>query len=126
GHYWCADLLGTRRYQEQISQGAGAAGARMIPARLLSIIPVGIGAVVLGMAWTASAQVQDAEHAPDRARGAVIAAQGTAAGAPACAQCHAFNGVADGSGAFPRIAGQSAHYLAKQLQYFASGIRDNA
>ncbi|WP_128970625.1 c-type cytochrome [Bradyrhizobium tropiciagri] len=97
----------------------------MNPARLSSIFAASIGAVVLSMAWTASAQIQTAEHAPDRAHGAVIAAQGTAAGAPACAQCHAFNGVADGSGASPRIAGQSAHYLAMQLQHFASGIRDN-
>jgi cytochrome c553 len=52
--------------------------------------------------------------APDVNRGAVIVAQGTAAGAPGCARCHAFNGVSDGSGAFPRIAGQSAYYLAKQ------------
>jgi cytochrome c553 len=56
----------------------------------------------------------------------VIAAQGTLNGAPACAQCHAFNGVSDGSGAFPRIAGQSAYYLAKQLRDFTSGIRVNA
>ena len=57
----------------------------------------------------------------DRERGAVIAAQGTAAGAPACAQCHAFNGASDGSGAFPRIAGQSANYLAKQMRDFSVG-----
>jgi cytochrome c553 len=98
----------------------------MIRERLLPIIPKGAGLVVLGLACTASAQIQNVEHTPDPARGAVIAAQGTTAGAPACAQCHAFNGVSDGSGAFPRIAGQSAHYLAKQLQDFASGIRDNA
>lgn len=60
------------------------------------------------------------------ARGAVIAAQGTAAGAPACAQCHAYNGVSDASGAFPRIAGQSGHYLGKQLEDFASGTRTSA
>ena len=65
-------------------------------------------------------RLADAEH------GAVIAAQGTAAGAPACAQCHAFNGVSDASGAFPRIAGQSAYYLARQLRDFASGVRTNA
>jgi cytochrome c553 len=59
-------------------------------------------------------------------RGAIIAAQGTATGVPACAQCHAFNGVSDGSGAFPRIAGQSAHYLAEQMRGFASGVRTNA
>ena len=60
------------------------------------------------------------------ARGAVIAAQGTVAGAPPCAQCHAFNGVSDASGAFPRVAGQSAYYLAEQLRDFASGMRSNA
>ena len=47
-------------------------------------------------------------------------------GAPACAQCHAFNGGSDGSGAFPRIAGQSAYYLGKQLRDFTSGVRANA
>ena len=60
------------------------------------------------------------------ARGAVIVAQGAVAGAPPCAQCHAFNGVSDASGAFPRLAGQSAHYLAEQLRDFASGLRSNA
>lgn len=60
------------------------------------------------------------------ARGAVIAAQGTPTGAPPCSQCHAFNGVSDASGAFPRLAGQSASYLAKQLRDFASGVRISA
>ncbi len=63
---------------------------------------------------------------PDAKHGAVIVAQGTAAGAPACAQCHAFNGVSDASGAFPRLAGQSAYYLAAQLRDFASGVRTSA
>jgi cytochrome c553 len=56
----------------------------------------------------------------------VIAAQGTPNGAPACAQCHAFNGSSDGSGAFPRIAGQSTHYLAQQMRDFRSNVRANA
>jgi len=67
-----------------------------------------------------------AAHGPDLQRGAVIAAQGTANGAPACAACHAFNGASDGSGAFPRLAGQSAFYLSEQLQSFYSGVRRNA
>jgi len=71
-------------------------------------------------------QAQGSERQPDPARGTVIAAQGTAAGVPPCAQCHAFNGSSDSSGAFPRIAGQSFSYLAKQLREFASGIRSNA
>jgi cytochrome c553 len=72
------------------------------------------------------AQAQSETRKPDAKHGAVIAAQGTAAGAPACAQCHAFNGVSDASGAFPRIAGQSAYYLCKQLSDFVSGARTNA
>jgi cytochrome c553 len=63
---------------------------------------------------------------PDPSRGGIIVAQGTSSGSPACAQCHAFTGGSDGSGAFPRIAGQSAVYLAKQLRDFRSGVRANA
>jgi cytochrome c553 len=63
---------------------------------------------------------------PDATHGAVIAAQGTPTGAPACAQCHAFNGVSDSTGAFPRVAGQSAFYLTEQLRAFRSGARLNA
>jgi cytochrome c553 len=69
---------------------------------------------------------QSAGRQPDPNHGAVIVAQGTAAGAPPCAQCHAFNGVSDASGAFPRLAGQSAYYLATQLRDFASGVRASA
>jgi cytochrome c553 len=69
------------------------------------------------------AQVQENEQI---APGAVIAAQGTPTGAPPCSQCHAYNGVSDASGAFPRLAGQSAYYLAKQLRDFASGVRTSA
>jgi cytochrome c553 len=84
------------------------------------------GALATGLAWEVSAQTQSGAREPDPEHGAVIPAQGTASGAPACAQCHAFNGVSDGSGAFPRIAGQSTYYLAKQLRDFISGIRVNA
>jgi cytochrome c553 len=69
---------------------------------------------------------QSAGRQPDAKHGAVIVAQGTAAGAPPCAQCHAFNGVSDASGAFPRLTGQSAFYLAAQLRDFASGVRASA
>ena len=69
---------------------------------------------------------QSAGRQPDTRHGAVIVAQGTAAGAPPCAQCHAFNGVSDASGAFPRLSGQPAYYLASQLRDFASGVRTSA
>jgi cytochrome c553 len=86
----------------------------------------GAVAASLGLAGSAWAQAPASPHVPDPKRGAVIAAQGTAAGAPSCAQCHAFSGASDSSGAFPRIAGQSVDYLAKQLRDFASGVRANA
>ena len=59
-------------------------------------------------------------------RGAEIVAHGTSAGAVACARCHGFDGLSDGSGAFPILANQSAAYLSKQLRDFASGTHLNA
>ena len=73
----------------------------------------GAAVVLAPLSAITLAQVQSAGRQPDTKHGAVIVAQGTAAGAPPCAQCHAFNGVSDASGAFPRLAGQSAYYLTK-------------
>jgi cytochrome c553 len=98
----------------------------MMLARPLHAAAAGIMAIALGLAWNASAQMLGDTRKHDSKRGAVIAAQGTAAGAPACAECHAFNGASDGSGAFPRIAGQSAYYLAKQMHDFTSNVRVSA
>jgi cytochrome c553 len=98
----------------------------MMLARPLHAAAAGIMAIALGLAWNASAQMLGDTRKHDSKRGAVIAAQGTAAGAPACAECHAFNGASDGSGAFPRIAGQSAYYFAKQMHDFASNVRVSA
>jgi cytochrome c553 len=83
-------------------------------------------AVFAALGITMLGQAQNTARQPDAKHGAVIVAQGTAAGAPPCAQCHAFNGVSDASGAFPRVAGQSAYYLARQLRDFASGVRASA
>jgi cytochrome c553 len=80
----------------------------------------------IGAAWFASALPESPIRQPDLGRGAVIAAQGVPTGVPACAQCHAYNGGSDGSGAFPRIAGQSPSYLEKELHDYASGVRLNA
>jgi cytochrome c553 len=84
-------------------------------------LTAGIGILCFG-----AAAAQPSIQRPQVARGAIIAAQGVAGRAPACAQCHAYNGASDGSGAFPRIAGQSAYYLAKELRDYASGVRTNA
>jgi cytochrome c553 len=87
---------------------------------------MGVAPVLALLAVMTAVQAQSRSHPADAKHGAVIVAQGTAAGAPPCAQCHAFNGVSDASGAFPRLAGQSAYYLAGQLRDFASGVRASA
>ncbi len=108
------------RWRYRLHRGVAAAALAALPAALAPAGPI-------PPAQSQSQALQPGvEHPPDLERGAVIAAQGTAAGAPACAQCHAFNGVSDASGAFPRLAGQSPEYLAKQLGDFASGVRSNA
>jgi cytochrome c553 len=85
-----------------------------------------IPAIVDYLANLKNVMSRSAGRQPDAKHGVVIVAQGTAKGAPPCAQCHAFNGVSDASGAFPRLAGQSAYYLAAQLRDFASGVRASA
>jgi cytochrome c553 len=44
---------------------------------------------------------------------------------PACASCHGPNGVGNGPGAIPHLAGQKATYVAKALRDFRSGSRAN-
>ena len=80
---------------------------------------------ILCLPWPVHVLAQDNKRPPDANRGAVIAAQG-AAGAPACAACHAFDGTSDTTGAFPRIDGQFASYLAQQMRDFVSSNRMNA
>jgi cytochrome c553 len=61
----------------------------------------------------------------DSQEGGRIVSQGTDRGAVACARCNGFDGAADGSGAFPDRAGQTAYYLAHQLHEYALGQRRN-
>jgi cytochrome c553 len=67
-------------------------------------------------------------HAADNnlQAGAQIVIHGTPRGAIACARCHGYDGMSDGSGAFPILTGQSAYYLTEQLRNFTSGKRQNA
>ena len=44
---------------------------------------------------------------------------------PACAGCHGPNGVGNGPGAIPLLAGQKADYTAKTLRDYKSGARTN-
>ena len=45
-------------------------------------------------------------------------------GVPPCQACHGAHG--EGNGVVPRIAGQHADYLKKQLEAFRSTLRENA
>lgn len=47
------------------------------------------------------------------------------ASAPVCQGCHGVHGEGNGAAAIPRLAGQSAEYLRKQLEDYASGDRAN-
>jgi cytochrome c553 len=61
----------------------------------------------------------------DIARGADIFTNGVAAaGIPPCVSCHGAN--AAGTDDFPRLAGQHAQYLLKQLHSFQSNLRNVA
>jgi cytochrome c553 len=84
-----------------------------------------IVAIATLMPWFGLVSAQDGKRAANADHGGVIAAQG-AASVPACAQCHAFSGASDSSGAFPKIGGQSAFYLEKQMHDYASSERANA
>jgi cytochrome c553 len=53
------------------------------------------------------------------------AAAPSAAPAPPCAACHGAHGEGMSAAHVPRIAGQSADYLQKQLDDYAAGTRDN-
>ncbi|UCF24067.1 MAG: cytochrome c4 [Ralstonia sp.] len=59
------------------------------------------------------------------ARGKEIFEHGLAAeGVPACASCHGAH--AEGNDTFPRLAGQHAAYLLRQIGVFKNGTRANA
>jgi cytochrome c553 len=90
-----------------------------------TIVYITVLCLAWAVPWPVPVSAQDNKRPADANRGAVIAAQGAAA-APACAACHGFDGTSDTTGAFPRIDGQSAPYLAQQMRDFASSDRMNA
>lgn len=64
-------------------------------------------------------------RSPDLQQGRDIVSNGSPEGAQACADCHKLDGTGDPSGAFPRLAGQAAFYLYKQLKDYQAGLRDS-
>ena len=46
-------------------------------------------------------------------------------GVPSCAGCHSPRGLGNNPAAYPRLGGQHADYIAKQLRAFRAGTRNN-
>ncbi|MEJ2060905.1 MAG: c-type cytochrome [Gammaproteobacteria bacterium] len=61
----------------------------------------------------------------DLATGKSIVMHGNGHGAPACAVCHGLHGAGKLAGHWPRLAGQHAAYLQKELHDFADQFRDS-
>jgi len=80
-------------------------------------------ATALGVPGAAAAQ---AEGRPDLQAGQQLASAGAPdKGVAACIGCHGAQGEGNAAGGFPRIAGQSQAYLAKQLGAYANDARVN-
>lgn len=79
-------------------------------------------------AGAASANVAPSPPPPagDPKAGEQIAAQGGGNGGLPCVSCHGQRGEGSPTAGFPRLAGQSADYLRRQLEDYASGTRKNA
>jgi cytochrome c553 len=76
----------------------------------------------LGVPGAAAAPAQGQ---PNVQAGQQLAASGTPNGVTACVGCHGAQGEGNAAGGFPRLAGQSAAYLGKQLGAYANGARVN-
>jgi thiosulfate dehydrogenase len=85
--------------------------------RLSGLVVMAVLAVPIRATAQATSPGQDA---------AAIARNGNGHGAPACVTCHGPRLLGNPALASPRIAGQSAPYVAAQLEALASGARKNA
>ncbi|MHB1084935.1 MAG: c-type cytochrome [Thiobacillus sp.] len=77
-----------------------------------------VGRAALLALCVSSAQAAEGE-------GAQIARAGNGKGADACSTCHGMDGAGMAVAGFPRLAGQNADYLAKQLRDMQQGLRSN-
>jgi len=93
---------------------------------VLSIAVVFVAVIMVASYLGAQTTIPNKSISNESQMAVRIVAEGTTRGVVACSRCHGFDGASDGSGAFPRLDGQSAQYLADQLRRFASGDRQNA
>jgi cytochrome c553 len=86
-----------------------------------------LGLIMLWVSIALAAVPSSAGETASVAQGQLIAVGGGPGGAGvACFSCHGLQGQGDAGGAFPRLAGLDAHYLAKQMDDYASGARADA
>ncbi|MGZ5200959.1 MAG: c-type cytochrome [Telluria sp.] len=79
-------------------------------------------AMALGQPGAAAAQTAGPAQVQ---AGEQVATKGAPNGVTACITCHGAQGEGNPAGGFPRIAGQSAYCLGKQLAAYANGARVN-
>ena len=79
-------------------------------------------ALVAAWCLPASALAQ----APDFEAGRAVVVGGEDASITPCFMCHGLDGVGGSAGAFPRLTGQAAFYMYKQLVDYAAEARPNA
>ena len=84
---------------------------------------LGMTVVSLLLGWLASSEAADAADPREIARGRAIAEGAELPDDLRCSRCHGALGTGRPGDEAPRIAGQPAFYLEKQLQDFASGRR---
>lgn len=75
--------------------------------------------------WLAALWLASIAGAHAAASGEAIALHGSSHGAPACVSCHGAHGEGNSAAGFPRLAGQPAAYLVKQLRDYAAGGRSS-
>jgi cytochrome c553 len=90
------------------------------PARTFAGFAVG-SLLIAAMACSLAAASPRASASP----AAAAPAAGSAAATPPCEACHGAHGEGMAAAHVPRIAGQDAGYLQKQLDAYADGTRDN-
>jgi len=79
-------------------------------------------ATALGIPGAAAAQAAGEANVQT---GQQLASAGSPSGVTACVTCHGAQGEGNAAGGFPRIAGQSRAYLARQLGAYANDARVN-
>jgi cytochrome c553 len=104
------------------SAAAAQPGAQSSQAPLLT--PQGPQRGAAQMMGLPGAEAAHAGGAPSPEAGEQIATKG-ATNVAACASCHGAKGEGMAASGFPRIAGQSAYYIGKQLAAYANGARVN-